>query len=214
MRKKLFDIAELRKKSAISVAAAQGDDAKAQARSLQFLQEHYQRIESVKQLMGAVPAADAIWFLWSLHSFNAFTFVPYLLAAHGKIQHLSMSTYTVNMRIADALFRMADTGQVQKISLYISDSLKFRMPKVVDHLQSLQQSRPGMLEVFYCWNHSKITLAHCGSNYYTIEGSGNWSENARYEQYLFANKKELYDFRLQCLTSLLETIELAPADEE
>lgn len=153
-------------------------------------------------------------FLWSLHSFNAFTFVPYLLKEHGQIQHLSMSTYTVNQRIADALFRMAATGQVQKISLYISESLKFRMPKVVDHLQALQQSRPDLLEVVYCWNHSKITLAHCGQNYYTIEGSGNWSENARYEQYIFANKQDLYDFRQQCLTSLLQTNQLSQTSEE
>lgn len=213
MTKQLFDISELKNKNAQAAQQANGAD-KAQARTLQFLQEHYMRIESVKQLIGSAPKPDEIMFLWSLHSFNAFTFVPYLLKEHGHIQHLSMSTYTVNMRIADALFRMAATGQVQKISLYISESLKFRMPKVVDHLQALQQNRPDLLEVHYCWNHSKITLAQCGSNYYTIEGSGNWSENARFEQYIFANKQALYNFRLQCLTSLPHSSQLSLADEE
>lgn len=199
MTKPLFNISDFLKKQKETEHIVLSNNNKAEARSIKFLAEHYQRIESLKQLLGKVPEAGQVWFLWSLNSFNAFTFVPYLLTAHGAIEHLSMSTYTVNMRIADALFRLADTGQINKISLYISESLNFRMPKVVDHLQALQQARPGMLEVMYCWNHSKITLAKCGSHYYTIEGSGNWSENARFEQYLFANKKELYDFRLHCM---------------
>jgi hypothetical protein len=35
-----------------------------------------------------------------------------------------------------------------------------------------------------------------------IEGSGNWAENAHFEQYVFANSKGLYDFRLQLFTNV------------
>jgi len=38
------------------------------------------------------------------------------------------------------------------------------------------------------------------SNYYVVEGSGNWASNAHYEQYLFANSKGLFDFRKTLFT--------------
>jgi hypothetical protein len=38
-------------------------------------------------------------------------------------------------------------------------------------------------------------------NYYIIEGSGNWSENAQYEQYILANSKGVYDFRMELFTN-------------
>jgi hypothetical protein len=176
-----------------------------QAKSLQFLSAHSARIESIKQLVGQPPAPGCAWFLWTLNSFNAFTFIPYLLKEHGAIERLTITTYTINRRIADALFRLMDTGKVHHLTLFISESLKFRMPKVVDHLAVLQAQRPHMLSIIYAWNHSKVALALCGEHHYVIEGSGNWSENARHEQYLFLNSAEVYQFRLDSITASLCT---------
>jgi hypothetical protein len=176
-----------------------------QAKSLQFLSAHTGKIESIKQLVGQPPAPGCAWFLWTLNSFNAFTFIPYLLKEHGVIERLTITTYTINRRISDALFRLMDTGKVHHLTLFISESLKFRMPKVVDHLEVLHRQKPEMLQIIYAWNHSKIALAQCGQQHYVIEGSGNWSENARHEQYVFLNSAEVYQFRLDAITASLCT---------
>jgi hypothetical protein len=38
--------------------------------------------------------------------------------------------------------------------------------------------------------------------HYIVEGSGNWSENAMYEQYLFANSKSVYEFRKELFNNV------------
>lgn len=42
-------------------------------------------------------------------------------------------------------------------------------------------------------NHSKMMVVRTDQNYYSIEGSGNPSINARCEFYLFSNNKQVYD---------------------
>lgn len=176
-----------------NTSAISKPETESEAKAVQFYSTHCQRIENIKQL-SHLPAEGEALFLWTIKSFNAFTFIPYLLTYYDRIQSINISTYTVNRKILDALVNLLDTGAIEKISLFVSDSLKFRMPKVTDHLQALISSRPN-LEVIYAWNHSKITCIHCGDDYYVIEGSGNWGENAQFEQYLFIRSKEVYEFR-------------------
>ena len=54
----------------------------------------------------------------------------------------------------------------------------------------------------YAWTHAKICLLKTDDFDFVIEGSGNWSENAHFEQYVFANSKGLYDFRMSLFTSV------------
>ncbi|MCH8490019.1 MAG: hypothetical protein LAT81_08840 [Oceanicaulis sp.] len=168
-----------------------------------FLLEHQEAVKSIKELVGKTPNEGEAYFIWSLNSFNAFTFIPYLVEIHGGIQELVISTYGVNMRIADALLRHIQNGTVEQIEMLIADSLKFRMPKVVDHLKAICENHP-QITVKYAWNHSKVMLARCGNQHYVIEGSGNFSENARNEQYIFYQSQRIYEFRKQCIQSAIE----------
>jgi len=169
-----------------------------------FLHQHEKKIKTLKELINSVPGENEFIALWTLKSFNAFTFIPYLIHIYGKIDYLAISTYTINRRIIDSLTKKIDQGKIDHVKLFISDSLKYRMPKAVDHLSMMINARH-QITAHYAWNHSKITLAQCGDHFFTIEGSGNWSENAQYEQYLFFNNKRLYDFRLNCITNDLYT---------
>lgn len=165
-----------------------------------FYRMHQERVQSLKQLMN-IPAENEITFLWTLKSFNAFTFIPFLIAHFGTIDELYLSTYTVNRRIADALIRQLDNGKIGSVNIFVSESIKFRMPDVIDHLNNQMLSRP-KITLQYAWNHSKITCARCGENYFIFEGSGNWSENAQYEQYILINSKNIYEFRKKNITGL------------
>jgi hypothetical protein len=161
---------------------------------------HEQKLVSLKQLNGRLPEPGEFFALWTLKSFNAFTFIPYLINECGEIESLVLSTYSINRRIVDSLMKRIDQGKIKQVKLFVSDSLKNRMPLVVDHLSSLVESR-NQITVHYAWNHSKITLVNTGQHYFVVEGSGNWSENAQYEQYLFFNHRPLFDFRLNCITN-------------
>ena len=62
-------------------------------------------------------------------------------------------------------------------------------------------TRPN-IKVLYAWSHAKVCIMKTHDFHFVIEGSGNWAENAHYEQYLFANSKGLYDFRKQLFTTI------------
>ena len=165
-----------------------------------FLNLHERKIVTLKHLVGKLPAQNEFIALWTLKSFNAFTFIPFLIKELGVIETLIISTYTINRRIIDSLIKKIDQGKIKQVHLFIADSLKFRMPKAVDHLASLADARNNIF-VTYAWNHSKITLVQTGDHYFVIEGSGNWSENAQHEQYMFFNHEKLYKFFLNCITN-------------
>lgn len=68
-----------------------------------FLNTHEERVERIKHLAGGLPSPGEIFFLWTINSFNAFTFIPFIFQHCGTIDELILSTYSINIRIIDAL---------------------------------------------------------------------------------------------------------------
>lgn len=191
---KLFSINEFNQKIKEQEEATADKSA---IRVAKFMDMHTQKLENLKALTGRLPTEKEMFFLWTLKSFNAFTFIVYVIKHCGIINDLSLSTYSINDRILTSLVKWYDKGSIQNVNINISDSIKHRNPKIYDQLQSQIQNRS--INVDYTWNHSKITLMRSNDNHFVVEGSGNFSENAQHEQYLFANDKQLYDFRHSCI---------------
>ncbi len=193
----LFDLNSLGKKP------AKKDEAPTdQQLGTRFLAEHYQKIESLKNLGGRLPNPGEVFFLFTLNSFNAFTFIPYIISKQGQIQELVISTYSINQRILQAFIKLMDAGDLLQVHILISDSIKFRVPKVADQLQHLTTIYPGRLTINFGWNHSKITLIKTAHAHFVAEGSGNWSENAANEQYILLNNEQVYNFRKGCVEGI------------
>lgn len=192
---KLFDLKEIAPRQ-----ESVGKEDKAEIHRARFENKHLAKIASLKNLMGKLPEPGEAFFLYTLKSFNAFTFITYIIKHCGEIEELTFSTYSINERILSSLLRWYDKGSIRKIRMSISESVRHRMPKVYDLIEL--QRRDRAFEVCYCWNHSKVTLIRSQGNYFVIEGSGNFSENALHEQYLFLNDREVYAFRENCLMGL------------
>jgi hypothetical protein len=185
--RKLFDVNELNRKASV-------EDANSSILVERFLRSHDHRIDNIKQLAGKLPEEGEIYFMWTVKSFNAFTFIPYVIQQTGCIDELTISTYSISTRIVDALIKLIENDKVKKVHLLISDSLPYRLPKVHDHLQALTKHRHE-ITVCYAWNHSKIALMQSGNYYLVVEGSGNFGENAQHEQYIFYNSPSIFKFR-------------------
>ncbi len=162
-----------------------------------FEKMHSEKIHSLKQLIGRVPQPGEVFFLWTLNSFNAFTFITYIIKYFGTIKQLTFSTYSINERILASLVRWYDKGAIENIYVCISDSIKNRVPKVNDQLQAFARDR--RIEIGYAWNHSKVTLIHTAEHYFVVCGSGNFSENALNEQYIFLNDERIFQFYDECI---------------
>jgi hypothetical protein len=189
MGNQFFDIEDLEGE----VSASNADEEKSGILAEKYLQLHEERIEAIKQLSGRIPTDGEIFFLWTVNSFNAFTFIPFIIKECGIIQELILSTYSINIRIIDALVKLIDRQLILSVDIFISDAIKSRLPKVYEHLISLVENKP--VKVHYSWNHSKIALIRCQDHYFDVEGSGNWGENAQHEQYVFVNSRTVFEFR-------------------
>jgi len=165
-----------------------------------YLLGHYQKIKHLDKDLGRLPSEEEFFFLQTCGAFNAFTFIPFV-SKNLKIKELYASTYSISRRTVTAMVELHDAGVVDKITLLISDSMQKRNPVTMDLLHGLEKTRPN-IDVKFAWVHAKVCLLKTIDGYYCIEGSGNWSENAHYEQYVFANSKGLYDFRKELFTNI------------
>jgi hypothetical protein len=157
-----------------------------------LLNKHTEKIKSVEELVRKPTKGEAV-YLQTDKAFNAFTFIPYV-ANTEQIKELSAVTYAVNRQVIDALIHLYDTGKVERINLLVSECLLKRSPLVADYLQSVCKQRTN-ITVLYAWTHAKVCLIETYENKYIIEGSGNWSANAHFEQYVWTNDDFVFDFR-------------------
>lgn len=158
-----------------------------------YLNKHYQRIKNLPDDLLRLPSPEEVFFLDTENAFNAFTFIV-MVAKTQSIKELFASTYSINIRVIESLMELHDNGFIDKINLMVSDSLIKRNPTTIDLLSALVKSRPN-IKVIYTWNHSKVSLMQTEYNYYVVEGSGNWSENALIEQYVFTNSQMVFEGR-------------------
>src|SRR5665648_460745 len=84
---------------------------KSEQLTTKFWATHVERIESLKKLI-QLPTENECTFIWTENSFNAFTFIPFCINNYGFINELYLSTYTISKRIADALIRQVDSGNI------------------------------------------------------------------------------------------------------
>ena len=165
-----------------------------------YIASHFQKIQSLENDLSRVPTADEFFFLQTDKAFNAFTFIPFVSKTF-PVKELYASTYSISRKVIDALIEMHDKGMIEQITLLISESMIKRNPTTIENLKAMCTTRPN-IKVLYAWSHAKVCIMKTSDFYFVIEGSGNWAENAHYEQYVFANSKGLYDFRKQLFTTV------------
>lgn len=159
---------------------------------------HLQKIKNLAKELVRLPAEGEIFFLQSDNSFNAFTFIP-LICKTQKVKHLYVATYNITRKIIASLKELSDGGQIEQITILISDSFVTRNPSTCDLLKSWVTYNPN-IKILFAWSHAKVSLLETEENNYLVEGSGNWSDNAFYEQYIFLNNPEVFEFRKQLFT--------------
>lgn len=162
-----------------------------------YLLAHYAKLRNLNTDLKRLPEKEEFFFLQTETSFNAFTFIQ-AVAEKQSVRHLSAVTYSINKRVVEGLMELHDAGKIERITLCVSDSLIKRNPTTVDVLAGYAKSRANV-KILFAWVHAKVAMMETKSAHYVVEGSGNWSENAHYEQYVFANSRGLLEFRKELI---------------
>lgn len=164
-----------------------------------YVATHFEKIANLNEDLVRVPSPGEFFFLQSDSSFNAFTFVM-LIAKSFPIKEMYASTYSLNREVVDALMELHDRGAIEQLTLLVNDGMISRNPVTMDNLKGMASSRPNV-QVFLAWVHAKVCIIRTHHAHFVVEGSGNWSKNAQYEQYTFANDEGLYNFRKELFTT-------------
>ena len=163
-----------------------------------FYSEYYEsqltaRVNSLKELCDRLPDVNEAFFIETKKSFSAFAFVAYIIKMVGRIDKLYIATYSTNERIINALLRWQSQGMIGSIHLHVSETMQYRMPAVWQRLLLLHQD--GVLRLTSAWSHQKVACVDTEIGQFVVEGSGNYGENAMYENYVFLRSESVYRFR-------------------
>jgi len=191
MNEPLFKMSDITKPD----AAVNSEDKKQEAMMKRFILKHSQALNNVAELCGKLPDHGEFFALWSLRSFNTFTFIQYFIDQRGSIDDLIITTYNMSRLVIGALMRLVDEGKINKLTIILSDAAKSLFPASYKMMLEEAEKRADKVSYHYSWNHSKVALAQITDECFVLEGSGNFSENARHEQYILTNNSELYEFR-------------------
>lgn len=144
-----------------------------------------------------IPGPQEAIFAYTANQFNTMAFIVWLIKHLGRIEELTISTYSIGEIAINTLIKWFDTGKIGDAFFYAASYAKRIATKTVDSLMAQCDARG--IRVRFGFNHSKILLAKSGDYHIVITGSGNFSENAANEQYTICNDREVYYFYRSCI---------------
>lgn len=157
--------------------------------SVKQIQKGMQRINRIKDLSD-LPKKGEEFVYFVDGQFDAIDFLQFILQTHNKIDFLGMASYSYSKISANLIRNLVENGIVQECFLASTTSLRTRYPESYSIIESII----GNIERRYTALHAKILLVETAKNFYVLDGSGNFSKNARIEQYHFSNNEKLFNF--------------------
>lgn len=130
-----------------------------------------------------------------------------IIEIHGKIDELTIASYTLNRESFTVLKDLILGNRVGKVNFLIASSYSYRDEKYFQYLQDecrILHKFNNDIHLVFAWSHFKITLARCGQSYYQFEGSMNYSTNNMAEQLLLENCKQSYDYDYNFITNVMQ----------
>ena len=134
--------------------------------------------------------------------FNAFAFLLTLLETE-VIEEMYIAIYRINEPTVTSIINYIEAGKIKQASFVISNFFnQTKKPeKWAIQLKMFCDSHENCRHA-YVHNHAKVVAARTITGHYVFEGSGNMSDNARIEQYLYENSRESFEFHKDWINSL------------
>lgn len=155
------------------------------------------KIKRIKDLT-SLPKKNEDLIFFVNGQFDAIDFLGFILDYEKEIELLALASYSYSKIAANMIRGHIENKIVKKCILASTTSLRTRYAESYAIIESIQ----GDIITKYTSLHSKILLAKCKENYYVLTGSGNFSKNARIEQYNFINNKEVFEFYLNNISEI------------
>jgi len=138
--------------------------------------------------------------------FNAYALILHLLESE-LIDEMFLAIYRINEPTVKSIIDFIDSGKIKKATFVISNF--FNQTKKPEQwaikLKNYCNKNKGKTNHIYTHNHSKVLAVKTNKGeHYIFEGSGNMSDNARIEQYVYENSEKVYNFHKKWMTDLIK----------
>lgn len=162
------------------------------------------RKETAAELLGKLPATGESLELITNGQSNAGGFYEVIRDTWGKVEHLALATWIINRDYIDMLFADLEENRLGSLTIVISNRMqqlgKGHAP-AFNVLKTKAMESP-KVNFRVANSHAKVFAMTNGTDYITVSGSGNWSENPRIENYTITNDKLKYQFHLNWMSEI------------
>lgn len=162
---------------------------------------HYLKAKALSDLC-VKPLQGEQYRIVTEKQFNAYALILYLLQTE-IIEELNIAIYRINEPTVVSIIELIEQGKIKRANFVISNFFnQTKKPEKWAILLRDYCSKSGKCTHRYTHNHAKVVTIKTNSGYYVFEGSGNMSDNARIEQYVFENNKDVFDFHANWIKGL------------
>jgi len=163
---------------------------------------HYIKAKALSDLC-ETPKQNEQYRIITEKQFNAYALILHLLETRD-IDEMYLAIYRINEPTVNSIIDFILSGKIKKSVFVISNFFnQTKKPeKWAIKLKTFCYEHPEITSHVYTHNHSKILAIKSRSDYFVFEGSGNMSNNARIEQYLYENNKQSYDFHKEWMINI------------
>lgn len=164
---------------------------------------HLQKANSLDQLCQH-PLKDEHYRIITEKAFNAYALILSVLK-RTTIEEMYLAIYRINQPTVDSIIDFIEQGKIKTATFVISNFFnQTKKPerwamKLRDYAATNDK-----VQHIYIHNHAKImAMKTTDGNHYVFEGSGNMSDNARIEQYVYDNNKDIFEFHKAWMNELI-----------
>jgi len=151
--------------------------------------------------LGGFPKPNTYLAIKTNGQSDAGSYFNYALKNWDEITEMYLATWTISKQNIKRIKEGIETGKVKRLVMVFSSTLKAANPSLYANLM-LNLNGFKNVELKEINSHAKTYSMTNGSDYITISGSANWSENPRIENYLILNDKELFNHHKEWMTEL------------
>lgn len=162
--------------------------------------------EIINQMQG-MPKAGQFFEVLTNGQSNAGGFYEVIRDSWNVVHELNLATWIINKDYIDMLFDDLDSGKLLQLNFVISNRMS-QLGK--GHGPNFNILKTKAMESPKCGfrvanSHAKVFSCNNGTDFITVAGSGNWSENPRIENYSISNDKTRHDFHRDWILELINS---------
>lgn len=164
---------------------------------------HFLKAKALSDLC-VIPKKNEQYRIITEKQFNAYALILHLLETH-QINEMYLAIYRINQPTVNSIIEFIESGKIKKATFVISNFFnQTKKPEIwAIKLREFCDQNANCKHI-YTHNHAKVlAIKTSDNNHYVFEGSGNMSDNARIEQYVYENNKAVFEFHKQWMNNLI-----------